>query len=210
MKFKALFSTWLLVSAATILACAVCIRWIDFPVAYLFQNDAGQFSGLGRNLGSSVLVTGEVILLAVLAAIRLVRGELPDYGKALFVATLTSLASFDANDYILKVIFGRQNPIAFLHIPNVHIFYFMQGDDHSSFPSGHMVMAAAFAAVLVRIYPRTFPVFAVLLTISAIALLVGEWHFVSDIIAGAFVGGTAGFVAGELLIQKMRQHQVPA
>jgi hypothetical protein len=110
MNIKSGFAVWLLVLVSTVLACAICIRWIDFPVAYLFQSHAKQFGGLERGLGSSVLVTGELVLLAVLALIRLIRGYLPEHGNTLFVATLASLASFDANDYILKVIFGRQNP----------------------------------------------------------------------------------------------------
>jgi membrane-associated phospholipid phosphatase len=45
-----------------------------------------------------------------------------------------------------------------------------------------------------------------LLGLGAVALLIGDWHFVSDVVAGAFVGGTAGFVAGEL----WDQHTQPA
>jgi membrane-associated phospholipid phosphatase len=201
MNIKSAFAVWLFVLAATVLGCAVCIRWIDVPVAYSFQSHGKQLSGLGRSLDSSVLVTGELALISALAVIRVVRGSLPEYGNALFVATCASLLSFEANDYILKVIFGRQDPSDFLHIPHIapiHVFNFMRGDDHSSFPSGHMVMATAFAAALIRKYPRTLPALALLLCVSAIALLVGEWHFVSDVIAGTFVGGTVGFVAGKL------------
>jgi membrane-associated phospholipid phosphatase len=208
MNIKSGFTVWLLVLVSTVLACVICIRWIDSPVAHVFQSHARQFSGLERGLGSSVLVTGELVLLAVLALTRLVKGCLPEYGKVLFVATLASLASFDANDNILKVIFGRQNPSAFLHLPTMHVFYFMQGDDHSSFPSGHMAMATAFAAVLMRLYPRTRSIFVTLLSVSAITLLIGEWHFVSDVVAGTFVGGTAGFAAGEILLQNIRSQLV--
>jgi membrane-associated phospholipid phosphatase len=209
MSTKVLFAAWLLVLIATALGCAICIHWVDFPVALLFQRHARQLSGLGRGLSSSILVMAEMVLIASLSLIRLVRGSLPEYGKALFIATSVSLSSFSANDYILKVIFGRQNPSAFLLKPTVRVFYFMQGDDHSSFPSGHMVMATAFAVVLIRLYPRTLPVLVTLLCVGAIALLVGDWHFVSDVIAGTFVGGTAGIVSGELWDQHTRRWRAP-
>ena len=206
MNIKFQIAAWLVLLAATVAGVAVCIRWVDFPVALLFQAHAGRFSGLGRGLGSSVLVSGEILVIASLAVIRIVRGHLPRYAKALFVACCASLSAFAANDDILKAIFGRQSPSAWLIEPTHHVFYFFQGDEHSSFPSGHMVMATAFAGVFIRLYPRTLPLFSALLGIGVIALLIGDWHFVSDIVAGAFVGGTAGFVAGEL----WHQHTRPA
>ena len=205
MNIRFQIAAWLLLLATTVAGVAICIRWVDFPVALLFQAHASRFSELGCGFGSSVLVSGEILLIATLAMIRMVRGHLPQYAKALFVACCASLSAFVANDDILKAIFGRQNPSAWLNNPTIHIFYFFQGDEHSSFPSGHMVMATAFAGVLIRLYPRTLPVFSALLGVGAIALLIGDWHFVSDVIAGAFVGGTAGFVAGELWDQHTRQ-----
>lgn len=37
-----------------------------------------------------------------------------------------------------------------------------------------------------------------LLVLAALLLVVGDWHFVSDVIAGSFVGLTAGLLAGEV------------
>ena len=62
-------------------------------------------------------------------------------------------------------------------------------------------MATAFAVVLIRLQPRTLPALVILLCIAATALLVGDWHFAGDIVAGAFLGGTAGFVAAELWLE---------
>jgi len=37
-----------------------------------------------------------------------------------------------------------------------------------------------------------------LLLIAAALLITGGWHFVSDVIAGTFLGVSAGILAGEL------------
>jgi membrane-associated phospholipid phosphatase len=132
--------------------------------------------------------------------------------KAIFVACCASLSAFVANDYVLKFIFGRLNPLDFFQRPTVKIFHFFQGSYESSFPSGHMVMATAFAMVMIRLQPRTQPILVILLCIGAVALLVGDWHFLGDVVAGTFVGGTAGLVAGELWaehIQDIRALRAP-
>jgi membrane-associated phospholipid phosphatase len=74
----------------------------------------------------------------------------------------------------------------------------MQGTPNSGFPSGHMVLSGAFAGVFMRLYRRSIVLFSALLVIGAGLLVLGDWHFVSDVIAGAFVGVSAGFLAGEV------------
>ena len=206
MTIGPLFKLWCVSLAATLIGVAVCIRWLDIPIALAFITSADRFAGLGRGLSSVVLVSGEIVLIVVLAITRMIRGTLPEFAKALFVASCASLSAFVANDYVLKFIFGRQNPSVFLQGPPTHIFHFFQGDQNSSFPSGHMVMATAFAVAMIRLQPRTLPVLIILLCIGAIGLLIGDWHFVGDVIAGTFVGATAGFMAGELWNEHIQDH----
>ena len=72
-----------------------------------------------------------------------------------------------------------------------------------------MVMATAFAVVIMRLYPRATPPLIALLCLGAFALLIGDWHFVSDVVAGAFEGWTAGLVAAELWDRHIRRHAPP-
>jgi len=186
----------------------ICICWLDIPVARAFLVNANHVSGLGAVFGSAVLVAAEMVLIAGLALTRIVRGSLPEFAKALFIACSTSLSAFVVNDHVLKLIFGRQNPSVLLQGDPNQVFNLFQGNQQSSFPSGHMVMATAFAIAMVRLQPRTLPILAVLLCVGAIALVVGDWHFIGDVIAGAFVGGTAGFVAGELWMEHVQRHGI--
>jgi len=206
MAFGRLCKVWCGLLVATLIGIAISIRWIDVPVALIFLTNANRFTALGVGLGSAVLVAGEMVLIAVLAIARMVRGDLPEFAKALFVACCASLSAFVANDYVLKLIFGRHAPsVLFQGVPN-HVFNFFEGNQQSSFPSGHMVMATAFAVAMMRLQPRTWLALVILLGIGAAALVIGDWHFVGDIIAGAFVGGTAGFVAGELWLEHVQRH----
>ncbi|HEY2008345.1 MAG TPA: phosphatase PAP2 family protein [Rhizomicrobium sp.] len=186
---------WVGMLVATVVAIAVSIRWLDAPVALALHPHAGRYSGLGNSFDSSILVRGEIIVIAALAIARLAWGTLPAYARALFLASCASLIAFEANEYILKVIFGRKTPVEFLQAPAAYPFNLLQGDDHSSFPSGHMVMATTFAVVIGRNIPGTAPFLITMLGFGAFALLLGDWHFVSDTLAGAFVGWTAGLMA---------------
>jgi len=79
-----------------------------------------------------------------------------------------------------------------------HVFHLLGGSSRSSFPSGHMVLAGSFAGVFMRFYRNTIVPFSTLLLIAAALLILGDWHFLSDVIAGTFVGVSAGLLAGEL------------
>jgi membrane-associated phospholipid phosphatase len=206
MTFQPWFRTRCLLSVAVLIAVAICIRWLDVPLAQVFRANIGRFGGVGRGLGSLVLISGEIIVVAILAIVRLTKGSLPAFAKAVFVACCASLSAFVTNDYVLKFIFGRLNPADFFQSPPGPVFHFFHGSYQSSFPSGHMVMATAFAVAMIRLQPRTLPVLIILLCMGAIGLLIGDWHFVGDVIAGSFVGATAGFVAGELWSEHVRGH----
>lgn len=67
-----------------------------------------------------------------------------------------------------------------------------------------MVIAGAFAGVFLRLYRISILPLSALLLIAATLLVVGDWHFVSDVIAGAFVGISAGLLAGEVWLAHSR------
>jgi uncharacterized membrane protein len=61
-----------------------------------------------------------------------------------------------------------------------------------------MVLASAFAGVFMRLYRTSILPLSALLLIAAVLLIAGDWHFVSDVIAGTFLGVSAGLLAGEV------------
>jgi membrane-associated phospholipid phosphatase len=196
---------WMCFAIGVTAVVAVSMLWLDVPIARIFAPNVSRFAPIGQGLGSAVLVSGEMLVMAVLIAVRLASGHLPPLGKSVLVALVASLTTFTANDAALKVFFGIPNPTLFIYAGAGHNFHFWHGGPESSFPSGHMALAASFAFAIARIYWRTLMVFSVALLFSGAVLIFGDWHFLSDVIAGTFVGGTFGLVAGELWMQHSRR-----
>jgi hypothetical protein len=197
---ETMLKVWSAVAAVACLAVAGSIIWIDRQVAHYFLDGTKRFDSARNSFASPVIVGMELALLIILSLGRLVRGAIALMGKVLILAICASLTAFAANDSVLKTIIGRACPIDQL-VHHQMEFHFAAGTEHSCFPSGHMVLASAFAFTIMRVYPRTWPLFAALLMLGTILLVTADAHFVADIIAGLFVGATAGFMAGELWLR---------
>ncbi|MBL6936494.1 MAG: phosphatase PAP2 family protein [Alphaproteobacteria bacterium] len=176
----------------------IAYAWVDVPVARNFRFNLGAFENAAHGLGSAVLVTGELIVVVMLAIVRLFRGHLSDFNRSVVVAALTSVCAYAANDTVFKLFFGVPSPHQFLLEGAGHAFHLLEGTRDSSFPSGHMTLAVSFCVVMMQLQRSTAWVLLPLLTIAAAALIVGDWHFVSDVLAGALFGWLAGFLAAEL------------
>lgn len=112
--------------------------------------------------------------------------------RCLFMANSVGLSWFLVND--LKFVFSRYWPVTWIdNNPSLvqdgayGFQWFHGGVAFASFPSGHMAVATAFAVGVWLAYPRFrwaaiwFPV------LIAFGLIGRQYHFVSDIIAGAVV-----------------------
>lgn len=188
------WSLWLLICS---LAAALAFSYVDVPVARRMYGFLSSSASLATGLGSAVLLGIEGAIAFGLVIVRITRGHLSPLREATVLACLTSICAYAINDSTLKFFFGVPNPTAVLH-GTQHAFNFLSGSAGSSFPSGHMVISGAFAGVFMRLYRSSILPFALLLLLGAALLIAGDWHFVSDIIAGTFVGTTAGLLAGEV------------
>jgi len=89
----------------------------------------------------------------------------------------------------LKELFGRTNTrLWLLHPDQLGFHWFHGGGDFASFPSGHMAVFTALLLGIGRYFPRLRPVCAGLLFVLALALIVTQYHFFSDVVAGAYLG----------------------
>jgi membrane-associated phospholipid phosphatase len=204
MDSRRILWAWSAALLAVAAAIPACIHWVDYPVAAAFLHVSKHVGIIGRIFEGRILVSGELSLIAVLALVRIRIGRLPDMAKVLLVACSSSVMAYTLNDLVLKIIFGRQGPTAFYESHLAGVFHLFQGDGFSSFPSGHMTLAAAFLGVFFRIYPRARLASLCLLILGSLLLIIGDWHFISDVIAGMFLGFTAGLMAGELWIRHTR------
>lgn len=182
-----------------VFAVAIAFAYLDVSIARRVYPISHHFGGLAAGLGSAVLLTLEAAVVLTLIIIRIAREHLSPLREAVALACLTSICAYAINTSVLKVLFGVPTPEEVL-LGTQHAFNFLQGTLNSSFPSGHMVLAGAFAGVLMRLYRASLLPLGALLLFAALLLIVGDWHFLSDVIAGTFVGVSAGLLAGELWI----------
>ncbi len=106
---------------------------------------------------------------------------------------------------LLKWAAGRYWPESWIHhnpslIGNgaygFHPFHY--GPAYESFPSGHAAVTCAILAVLWVSYPRWRWLYVLLAALVCVALVGMNYHFVSDVIAGAIVGSITGIYMARL------------
>ena len=196
--------------AATLLLAplvVLCVRYLDVPLAYFIKNHlfvnlhwSRMTSDLPDLLLQVVLLTSSVAL--VLYQVRLGRG-LRDA-----VTSLSRLVAWAAPvSYLAKSVskfaFGRVNTRTWLEQPGLYGFHWFQmRQGCEGFPSGHMAVAATLLAALWRFYPKWRPWCLVLGAVLGMALIATDYHFLSDVIAGAYLGVLVEAVVFWLLLRE--------
>jgi undecaprenyl-diphosphatase len=91
----------------------------------------------------------------------------------------------------LKQAFGRKRPCAL----EPHCWATLLPPDQFSFPSGHTITAFAVTVSLGMYYPAMLPgLFFCAASVALSRILLGM-HFLSDVIAGATIGGALGYTS---------------
>lgn len=89
---------------------------------------------------------------------------------------------------VLQVVFGRTNTRLWLAGGVPLQFDWFNGIGTGGFPSGHMTVFTAFGAAVWYAYPRWRLPIVLGLVLLGTALIVTDYHFLSDVIAGACAG----------------------
>ena len=96
----------------------------------------------------------------------------------------------------LKRMIGRKRPCAL----EPHCWAQLLPPDQFSFPSGHTITAVSVSVALSAFYPDMHGgLFFCAASIAASRILLGM-HFLSDVLAGALIGGLLGFTSAVLFI----------
>jgi membrane-associated phospholipid phosphatase len=177
----------------SVLAIVISMFWLDAPVAALF-GARYHVIALETLLSGIVLIAIELLVLGVLFLAARLSGRTGNLSRTLTLACGASILAYGFN-HLLKILFGRPVPLAAARLPELPVFHLFQGDNHSSFPSGHMALLGAFAGILWQAYPAARPLVPLALCLAAAAMVIGNWHYVSDTFAGAALGLFAGLVA---------------
>ncbi len=90
---------------------------------------------------------------------------------------------------LLKWLFGRIETREWLLHPEAYGFHWFAGDEgFNGFPSGHMLVLTPLFLAFWQFYPRYRPLYALVWSGLAIALVLTDYHFLSDVIAAAYIG----------------------
>ena len=105
-------------------------------------------------------------------------------GILLFSAVAVSGLSAD----IIKYLAGRARPKLYFS-EQIYRFDFLHTEHAwTSFPSGHSATAFSVAMTLAILYPRLRPLFFIAGFLVAFSRLFLTQHYISDVIAGSFLG----------------------
>ncbi|MBX3412537.1 MAG: phosphatase PAP2 family protein [Pirellulales bacterium] len=187
-----------------------CYLWVDRPVAW-YVHDHG-FAQWDREHGNvlkritnvpdwaeeaapAVIVVGVLLMLAR-----------PDWHcpRAVGTTAIVFLISDQIKEQ-LKFVFGRTWPDTWIDnnpslIQNgAYGFHpFTGGIAYSSSPSGHTTVTVAAMSVLWVAYPKLRVVWVALAVAEGAALVSLNYHFVGDVVGGAFLGAMIGLSAARL------------
>jgi membrane-associated phospholipid phosphatase len=171
----------------------LCVQFVDVPLAlYVKEHLYGNrhWSRLTSDLPDLLLI---VVLVTTLLALSLylVRTRKGIYDDATSFDKLLAWAapvSYLAKD-VLKSVFGRVNTRTWLQDPQLYRFdWFERRQGFEGFPSGHMLVIVTLLAAAWRFYPRSRGLCLSLAIILGVALIVTDYHFLSDVLAGAYLG----------------------
>ncbi len=189
----------LLLILAGVLAILLAFT-VDQPIARALAGldpgviRVGRFVTWFGQGGVALYPTGILVLIGlILRALRPdLRGRL-DGPIRVLAAIFIAVAAAGLADDALKFVFGRARPYVWLAGDDSGFGFFRYGAKFASFPSGHTTTSFAAALALSAIFPRGRPIFLTAALLIAISRMVLESHYLSDVIAGALLGGTVAF-----------------
>jgi membrane-associated phospholipid phosphatase len=203
MSIAARVTIWIIALLGVVTAVVFSILWVDRPLAlfghyyfrFVVRGAVAELSYFPNPLVLMALVSSVVLTLRMIFWRSLSWNQV-----SIFVGSLGVIFT-EITKNILKFIFGRTWPETWVdNNPSfirdgVYGFHFMHGGSgYQSFPSGHMAAACTVLAVVWIRYPD-FRSYSVVAGLLVGAVLVGaNYHFLSDVIAGAFVGISIGWI----------------
>jgi len=201
---------WLASLVAIVAATTISYQWLDRPISLfahgrLIQNET--YSEL-THIPDPFIPIAVVVFVAIGLWI-LANRPLPKFVTTMLLSSISVILAEAIKDQ-LKFVFGRtwpdtwvQNNPSFIH-DNVYGFnFFHGGPGYMSFPSGHLSLTCAIISVFWIAYPKFRPFYAAIVLAVVVGLVGANYHFLSDIIAGGFVGASTGWMV--MAMWQMRQ-----
>jgi membrane-associated phospholipid phosphatase len=175
----------------TAVLATICYAYLDRPLALAIAN-LPMHRQVPHLLKLPDLLLPFVAIVTLCASVgRLLLAGKPD--REQLRSFLTSVAIVAPVSFIVKeackFVFGRIETRKWLLNRTLDGFHWFNGVGYyNGFPSGHMMVFVALTAVLWRYYPRPAIYYALGLSGLGIALIVTDYHFLGDVVAGSYGG----------------------
>jgi membrane-associated phospholipid phosphatase len=194
------FKIWLYGLLITVLLASISVAWIDKAISILIYDMFGprRFPDTFiRSPGLSIPLASALVFVS-LGLFAIMGRRFSKIETSALLCSVSVLAAGVIKDQ-LKYAFGRTWPdswrpgILSLIRDNVYGFHFFHsGHSYESFPSGHAAAVAAVMSVLWIMYPKLRVPYAICIGAADAGLVLLNLHFVSDVVAGTFVGVSTG------------------
>ncbi len=204
---------WLAWLTITALAVVISYIWLDRPIARFAHEHLQRYDLFGK-LTYVPLIVGPVAIFAS-AAIGLwaLSARALSRLQTVTVLAVLSLAVASGVKDQLKLAFGRtwpetwvrDNP-SFIRDGVYGFSPFHGGPAFASFPSGHTTAICAVMSVLWICYPRYRALYAACMAAAGLGLVGADFHFLGDVIAGAFLGISMGWLT--VVLWERGQHRL--
>jgi membrane-associated phospholipid phosphatase len=198
-------SRWIFGLAATALVTTISYWWLDRPLALIFNNTFPYTRAFVTLTYLPDPLVPFAIVVFVGLGLRSLSGRALSHAQICVLLSSISLIVAEATKAQLKYLFGRTWPAtwvnnnpSFLHDGVYGFNFFHGGPEYASFPSGHMAVTCAVLSILWIYYPTARILYTVAGLAVAMGLLGANYHFLSDVIAGSFVGISSGLMVASL------------
>jgi len=200
------------------MACVVLVMvsylYIDKPLAELMYRhfDIVLYEQIRQRLITTSQILHFLVLIFIILLIlkKLIFDHLSKLQLTVLAIAINLIVTDNIKD-VLKFAFGRYHLI--MDVNNMHgwlqssrqgFHFFNGGASYQSFPSGHAAAVFAAMSIIWIVYPkwRGFCVISCVAVMSC--LLIFNYHFLSDVIAGAFLGILTGMYTGYLFVLDKR------
>lgn len=193
--------TWGASLAGTAAAGTAAYLWLDRPLAqfaYAYHAYQGSFAKL-TYIPEPLAPLACIVFFAV--GLWVLSGRPLSHAGIVSALSSISVLVTEITKSQLKYVFGRtwpetfvQNNPSFIRDGAYGFNFFHGGGGYASFPSGHTAAICALVSVLWIMLPKGRPLYVLVVAAVVVGLIGADYHFLSDMIAGGFLGTSIGWM----------------
>jgi membrane-associated phospholipid phosphatase len=198
MKYDFRLEDFVYTTLAALILVILAIYLLDIPLASwiakfpMGHSPHARYSNIPDSLFTTVVILAS---LSWMAYFYFVRQQIHNQHRQFCRVIGTVLPLSFGIKTVLKWLFGGIETRTWLSNPGQYGFHWFAGKDgFQGFPSGHMLVMTPLFLALWHFYPRYRLQYGVIWFSLGATLILTEYHFLSDVLAGAYIGALLYFV----------------